>query len=241
MTTPTRAAIRPRSRLGRTVTGDSSMTGLASRRSATTVARASASASSEAAMSNRNALPGPHPGDAVEAERGQGPFDGGPLRDRRCPSRSRTSTRTENCRAAATVGTVPVGQASARRPARRRRHSGCEVAGHDLGGQGRGRGCLSHGWPSSQSRNGCLSNEGGLVPGRAVVGRPEPRGVRSQHLVADGQPPVDEAELELGVADDDPLLLGPGRGPASRRPGTARRRPPPPPRPPGRWPRPCRC
>ena len=32
-------------------------------------------------------------------------------------------------------------------------------------GSGGGGGCLSQGWPSSQSRSGCLSKDGGLVPG----------------------------------------------------------------------------
>src|SRR5665213_3430231 len=40
-----------------------------------------------------------------------------------------------------------------------------EVASTISGGRGGGGGCLSQGWASSQSRSGCLSNDGGLVPG----------------------------------------------------------------------------
>src|SRR5665213_3890556 len=40
-----------------------------------------------------------------------------------------------------------------------------EVASTISEGRGGGGGCFSQGCASSQSRNGCLSNDGGLVPG----------------------------------------------------------------------------
>src|SRR5579859_2342659 len=52
--------------------------------------------------------------------------------------------------------------------------------------------------------------EARLAPaGRILVGGPEARGVRRAHLIAEGQGAVPvEAELELGVGQDDPPLAG---------------------------------
>ena len=72
------------------------------------------------------------------------------------------------------------------------------------GGSGGGGGALSQPVASSQSRSGCLSNDGGVAPGLPLVGWPEARRVRRQDLVAYGKLAVDEAELELGVRDYDP-------------------------------------
>ena len=56
------------------------MTGLASSRSATTVARDSASAWSLGVHVEPERLAGPHSGHPADAEGGQGPLDGGTLR-----------------------------------------------------------------------------------------------------------------------------------------------------------------
>src|SRR5579875_2084851 len=54
---------------------------------------------------------------------------------------------------------------------------------------------------------------GGRGPWGPLVGRPKPGRVRGQHLVADGQPAVDQAQLKRGVGHDDASLGGPGRSP----------------------------
>ncbi len=47
------------------------------------------------------------------------------------------------------------------------------------------------------------------MAGLIAVGGPEARGVRRAHLIADGQGAVGvQAELELGVGEDDPVGAG---------------------------------
>ena len=48
-----------------------------------------------------------------------------------------------------------------------------------------------------------------MEPGHPLVGRPEAGGVGGEDLVAEDQLAVEEAELELGVGEDDAPLGGP--------------------------------
>ena len=138
--------------------------------------------------------------------------------------------RPEPVRLAGVTDARPVGERPAGDPL-----VGLDVAvargGDDLGGQRRRR------------RLSCPSRAVEVVAHRLLVerrrrrarlplvGRPEPRRVGREHLVAHDELAVDEAELELGVGDDDAPLERPLRAAACRArarcrgPAPTRRRP----------------
>ena len=76
---------------------------------------------------------------------------------------------------------------------------------------------------SSQSRTYCLSNDGSAPPGCQLGGVPEPRGVGRQDLVGQHDGAVGaQAELELGVGQQQAAARGRPARPGRRRPASAR-------------------
>ena len=200
----------------------SSMTGLASSRSASSVAWASA-----VGLVGRVDLEAEGPCPPARAATPSKPRAGSARSivapcGSAIPGRSRTSTCTENSREP--HASAPY-QSANERP--RDPLVGGDVARrggrHDLGGQRRRGRLLVPGLASSQSRSGCLSKAGGLVPGTqssAGQNREESGCSTSSQR---RQRAVDEAELELGVGQMTmPCASAPGRGPRGRRPGRAR-------------------
>ena len=166
-------------------------------------------------------LPGPHAGDPGQPQGGQGPLDGGALRIGDAWPQPHLDHHRE-FRRRPRSGTVPVAEPPPADPL-----VGVDVAARVAetisAGSAGGGGCLSQGWSSSQSRNGCLSKEGGSVPGAhrrpARTGTSQASTPRRRSQSAPSMKP----ELEFGVRQMRCPAPRPGAPPSNTRPGTGRR------------------
>ena len=172
----------------------SSMTGLASRRDAQLLHHPAGGRAVGRLHLQAKSLAGPHPAHPGETERREVPFRWWRPGGRKSRAATALLPRRRKSPSAALPLSGPAGtgrrhranrQSAARSAARTPL---CTGAGrlHDFGRKGRGGGDLSHPL-SSQSRNGCLSNDGGAPPGspRATGQKRDESGVStSSHMAS---------------------------------------------------------